>query len=613
LSQYCTDPKELFLLTLTALDWLILLLSFAFVLGIGWKLKSSMKTGSDFLGAGRSLPAWICGLAFAGTSTGALEVVGMGAAGARFGLAAAHFYWLGAIPAMLFLGVFMMPIYYGSKARSVPEFLGLRFDAKTRLVNAALFLAVMVSSAGVSMYIVARVIQGLHWLDWVFRALGYAPQGVFPLSILLSAAVVLAYVLLGGLMASMVNQVLQFFLLVAGFAPMVFLGLRAVGGWSGLKANVPTAYLHTWQGSGSPLGIEMVGLGLGLGFVLAAASFCMDQRVIQTALAAKDVESARKAPLIAALPRLLLPFLLVLPGLIAIALPTPHTTTEERIEGGSIFRTTTVVRPEVEAGLGLVPAKVDPVSKKPMMKASGQAVLDYDMATPNLLVRFLPTGLLGLGLAALLASFMGGMAACVTAFNTVFARDIYEAFLHKDANDAHSLTVGRWAAVGCVLLSIAAALAVFRFNSILDALELAFAVVMAPLVATVLLGMFWKRATGHGAFAGLLAGTGAALLHHGLTLPAEAHPGLHGGWIVALHSYPSDLAQNVWTALFAFSACLLVTVAVSCATTARPEAELRGLVYSLTPRKANKVWWQRPEALAAAILLAAIALNLFFA
>ncbi|MDR3726918.1 MAG: Na+/galactose cotransporter [Terracidiphilus sp.] len=600
-------------MTLTALDWLILLLSFAFVLGIGWKLKSRIKTGQDFLHAGRSLPAWLCGLAFVGASTGALEVVGMGAAGARFGLAAAHFYWLGAIPAMLFLGVFMMPVYYGSKARSVPEFLGLRFDAKTRLLHAVLYLAVMVASAGVSLYLMARALQGLHLFDVLFRIGGLSPQGILPFSIALLAAVVLAYVLLGGLAGAMYNQVLQFFLLVAGFAPVVYLGLRSVGGWSGLQANVPAAYVHTWQGSGSPLGIEMVGLGLGLGFVLAAASFCMDQRVIQTALAAKDVESARKTPLIAAIPRLLLPFLLVLPGLIAIALPTPHTTTEERIVGGSIFRNTTVVRPEAEAGLGLVPAKVDPASGKPAMKANGQPVLDYDMATPNLLLRFLPTGLLGLGLAALLASFMGGMAACVTAFNTVFTRDIYEATLRKDASDARSLAVGRWAAVGSVLLSVGAALAVFRFNSILDALELVFAVVMAPLVATVLLGMFWKRATGHGAFAGLLAGTVAALLHHGLSLPVEAHVGLHGGWIATLHSYPSDLAQNVWTAIFAFVASLLVTVAVSYATTARPEAELCGLVYQLTPQKANKIWWKRPEALAAAILLVVIALNVLFA
>jgi len=601
------------LLTLTALDWLILLLSFAFVLGIAWKLKSRIKTGQDFLGAGRSLPAWICGLAFAGASTGALEVVGMGAAGARFGLAAAHFYWLGAIPAMLFLGVFMTPVYYGSKARSVAEFLGLRFDGKTRLFHAVLYLAVMIASAGISLSLMARVLQGLHLFDVLFRIVGLSPRGFLPILVVFLAAVVLAYVLLGGLVASMYNQVLQFLLLVAGFAPMVFLGLRSVGGWSGLQDDVPASALHAWQGNGSPMGIEMVGLGLGLGFVLAAASFCMDQRVVQTALAAKDVESARKTPMIAAIPRMFLPFLLVLPGLIAIALPTPHTTTEERIAGGSIFRTTTVVQPEAEAGLGLVPAKVDPATGRPMLKASGQAVLDYDMATPNLLLRFLPTGLLGLGLAALLASFMGGMAACVTAFNIVFTRDIYEAFLHKDAGDAHSLKVGRWAAVGCVLLSIGTALAAVQFNSILDALELVFAVVMAPLVATVLLGMFWKRATGHGAFAGLIAGTITALLHHGLTLPTDAHPGLHGGWITVVHSYPSDLAQNVWTALFAFSASLLVTVAVSLATTARPEAELRGLVYQLTSRKANKVWWKRPEALAAAILLAVIVLNLYFA
>jgi SSS family solute:Na+ symporter len=597
LKQYRTDTKELFLLTLTALDWLILLLSFAFVLGIGWKLKSSMKTGPDFLGAGRTLPAWLCGLAFAGASTGALDVIGMGAAGARFGLAAAHFYWLGAIPAMLFLGLFMMPVYYGSKARSVPEFLGLRFDAKTRLINAVLYLAVMVSSAGISLYLMARVMQGLHLFDVLVRLASLPAQGIFPVLVGLLAAVVLAYVLLGGLAGAMYNQVLQFLLLVAGFAPVVFLGLRSVGGWRGLTANVPAGSLHAWQGSGGhPLGMEMVGLGMGLGVVLAAANWCAGQRVIQTALAAKDMESARKAPLIAAIPRLLLPFLLILPGLVAIALPTPRTTTEETVLGGAIYRTTTVVRPEAEAGQGLVPARMDPMTGKPMIAASGQTVLDYDMATPNLLMHFLPTGLLGLGLAALLASFMAGMAACVTAFNTVFTCDIYETWLHKDGSGEHTLAVGRGAAVGGVLLSVGGAFAAVRFNSILDALALVFAVVMAPLAATVLLGMFWKRATGHGAFAGLLAGIAAALLHHGLA-----------------HGDPNDLAQNVWTAIFAFGASLLVTVVVSFLTTARPEAELRELVYGLTPRKANKIWWKRPEALAVAILLAMIALNILFA
>jgi SSS family solute:Na+ symporter len=230
-----------------------------------------------------------------------------------------------------------------------------------------------------------------------------------------------------------------------------------------------------------------------------------------------------------------------------------------------------------------------------------------------MLLRFLPTGLLGLGLTALLASFMSGMAANMTAFNTVVTYDFYQAHLRKGASGRHDLSAGRWATVGGILLSIGTAYAAMRFSSILDAFQLVFAVVMTPLVAPVLLGMFWKRTTGHGAFAGLIAGTGAALLHHGLTLPIEAHPGLHGGWIAVLHQYPSDPAQNFWTAILAFSASVIVTVTVSYATRPRPDAELAGLVYSLTPRPVNKLWWKRPEALAAAILLAAVVLSVFFA
>lgn len=599
----------------TVVDCLIVLLYLAFVLGIGIALKPRTKTGKDFLQAGRSLPAWICGLAFIGAGVGAQEVIGMGAAGARYGFEAVHFYLLDAIPAMLFLGVFMMPLYYGSKARSVPEFLRLRFDEKTRVANACLFAAMAIFSSGLSMYIAARILQALHLFDRLFFALSWTPHGAFLFFVVLFAAIVLVYVFLGGLRGAIYNQVLQFFLLVAGFLPMVLLGLRRLGGWSGLKAAVPAAYLHPWQGvahaGANPMGVEIIGLGMGLAFVLAAAFWCTDMRVIQSALAAKDMQSARRVPLLAAIPKMLLPFLVILPGLVAIGMPTPHSTTEERIEGGAILRTTTVVRPEVEAGNGLVPAKVDPATGRPMIAASGQPVLDYDMATPNMLLHFLPTGLLGLGLTALLASFMSGMAASVTAFNTVFTVDLYQAHLHKGASDEHYLKVGRWATVGGILLSIGAACAAFQFNSILDAFQLIFAVVMAPLVAAVLLGMFWKRATGHGAFAGLLAGSAAALLHHGLTLPIAAYPGLHGGWIAVLHSYPSDLEQNFWTAIFAFAASVIVVVAVSYATRPRPGAELVGLVHSLTPQRVNKLWWKRPEALAAAILLVAIALNLF--
>jgi SSS family solute:Na+ symporter len=500
----------------------------------------------------------------------------------------------------------------------VPEFLRLRFDEKTRALNACSFAAMTVFSSGISMYAMARLIQALHVFDGFFRARGWAPEGIFTFSIVLSAAIVLAYVLLGGLTSAIYNHVLQFFLVVAGLLPMVLLGLRNVGGWSGLKATVPVAFMHEWKGVAhagtNPMGIEGIGLGIGLGVVLGASYWCTDFRVIQTAMASKNMESARRVPLIAAIPGMFLPLLVILPGLLAIGLPTPHTTTVERRIDGAIYRTTTVVRPEVEAGQGLVPAKVDPVTGRPMLTASGEPLLDYDMATPNMLLHFLPTGLLGLGLTALLASLMSGVAANATAFNTVFTYDLYQSYIHTGGSDRHYMAAGRWATVGGMLLSVGTAYAAIHFNNIMDTLQLVFAFVNAPLFATVLLGMFWKRATGHGAFSGLIAGMAAAMLHHGLTLPIEAQTGIHGGWIAVLHDYPSDMAQSFWTAIFAFSANLIVTVVVSLCTRARPEAELVGLVHSLAPRpaRAHLVWWKRPEALAVAVLLMAVALNIFF-
>ena len=603
---------------LTAVDWLIMLLYFVFVLGIGYALKRHMKTSRDFLEAGRALPAWICGLAFMGAGLGGQEAIGMGASSAKYGLESAQFFGIGAIPAMIFVGLFMMPLYYGSKARSVPEFLRLRFDEKTRALNACSFAAMTVFSSGVSMYAMARLMEALHVFDGLFRAQGWAPEGIFTFTIVLSAVVVLAYILLGGLTSAIYNHVLQFFLMVAGLLPLVLLGLRAIGGWSGLKATLPAAYMHEWKGvmhaGSNPVGIEGIGLGVGLGVVLGASYWCSDFRVIQTAMAANSVDSARRAPLIAAVPMIFLPLLLILPGLLAIGLPTPHTTTVERRINGAIFRTTTVVRPEVEAGRGLVPAKTDPVTGKPILTASGEPLLDYDMATPNMLLHFLPTGLLGLGLTALAAGLMSGMAANATAFNTVFTCDLYQSYIYKGGSDGHYLAVGRWATVGGMLLSVGTAYAAIHCNNITDTLLLVFAFVNAPLFATLLLGMFWKRATGHGAFAGLMAGMATAMLHHGLTLPVDVRAGVHGGWIAVLHHYPSDLAQSFWTAIFAFSASLIVTVAMSYCTKARAESELVGLVHSLTPRptRAHIAWWKRPEALAVAVLLGAIALNIFF-
>ena len=606
------------MLNLTSVDWLIMLLYFVFVLGIGFALKRYMKTSKDFFQAGRALPAWICGLAFISANLGAQEVIGMGASGAKYGLETAQFYGIGAIPAMIFVGIFMMPFYYGSKARSVPEFLRMRFDEKTRALNACSFAVMTVFSSGISMYAMARLIQALHVFDGLFHAFGWAPEGIFTFSIILSAVIVLAYIFLGGLTSAIYNEVLQFFLIIAGFLPLVLIGLRNVGGWAGLKASVPAAYMHEWKGvahaSTNPMGIEIIGLGMGLGFVLGSGYWCTDFLVIQTAMASKNMASARRVPLIAAVPKMVFPFLVILPGILAIGLPTPHTTTVVREANGVIYHETNVVSPQAEQGRGLVPAKVNPVTGKPMLTASGQPLLDYDMATPNMLLHFFPTGILGLGLTALLASFMSGMAGNVTAFNTVFTYDLYQSYIHPGGTDKHYMAVGRWATVGGIALSICTAYAAISFNNIMDTLQLVFSFVNAPLFATFLLGMFWKRATGHGAFAGLITGTAAAMLHHGLTLPIEANPGIHGGWITVVHHYPSDMAQNFWGAIFAFSANFIVTIVVSLMTKPKPESELVGLVHSLTPKPeaAHLTWWRRPEALAVAVFLGAVALNIFF-
>jgi SSS family solute:Na+ symporter len=495
----------------------------------------------------------------------------------------------------------------------------LRFDEKTRALNACTFAVMTVFSSGISMYAMARLIQALHVFDGLFRTLGW-PQGwIFTFSIVLSAIIVLCYIFLGGLTSAIYNEVLQFFLIVAGFFPLVLLGLKNVGGWEGLKATLPDAYMHVWKGMGhastNPMGVDIIGIGMGLGFVLSAGYWCTDFLVIQTAMASKNMESARKVPLIAAVPKMFFPFLVIFPGLIAIAVATPHTTTVTRTENGVIYHETSVVSQVASEGKGLIPAKVNPLTGKVMLDASGMPLLDYDMATPNMLLHYFPTGILGLGLTALLASFMSGMAGNVTAFNTVFTYDLYQSYIHKGASDRHYLAVGRWATVGGILLSICTAYAAISFNNIMDTLQLVFSFVNAPLFATFLLGMFWKRTTGHGAFAGLVTGTVAAMVHHGLTLPMEAVPGIHGGWIMVLHRYPSDMAQNFYGAMVAFGSNFIVAVVVSLMTKPRPESELVGLVRSLTkmPSHEHLPWWKRPEALAVAILVMMVVLNIIFA
>ena len=609
-----------------------MLVYFVFVLGIGFALKRYMRTSNDFFLAGRSIPAWVCGLAFISANLGAQEVIGMGASGAKYGIITSHFYWIGAIPAMLFVGIFMMPFYYGSKARSVPEYLRMRFDEKTRAVNAFSFAIMTVFSSGISMYAMALLIQTLGLFH------GLMPDSwIFHVSIILSAIIVLGYIFLGGLTSAIYNEVLQFFLIVAGFTPLVWVGLRNVGGWQGIKEKLPETMTHSWRGmahaSTNSLGVEWVGLAMGLGFVLSFGYWCTDFLVIQRAMAADSEVSARRVPIIAAVPKMFFPFLVILPGLIAVSV-TSHmpgagstmTAQTQRAEvknpdGTLAGQSPSAISTESKTPLdeahptGIIPVKTDPLSGKPVMNADGTPTYNYDLAIPVMLLHFFPTGILGLGLTALLASFMSGMAGNVTAFNTVWTYDIYQAYINKKGSDAHYLWMGRMATVGGILLSIAAAYAATSFNNIMDALQLIFSLVNAPLFATFLLGMFWKRTTGTGAFTGLLAGTGAALLHHGLSLPADATPGIHGAWIHLVHTYPSDMAQNFWTAIFAFSVNLIVTAIVSLMTTPKPEAELVGLVYSLTPKPVDThlTWWQKPATLAIAVLVILVALNLVFA
>jgi SSS family solute:Na+ symporter len=563
---------------LGTIDYAILIVYFGFVLGIGWVLRRHIKSSEDFFLSGRSIPTWIAGLAFLSANLGAQEVIGMAASGAKYGMMTSHFYWVGAIPAMVFVGVFMMPFYYGSRARSVPEYLRLRFDEKTRGFNAISFAVMTVFSSGISMYALAKLLELV--LGWNFHA-----------SVVLSAVIVLAYIFLGGLTSAIYNEVLQFFLIVLGFLPLVLLGLKDVGGWSGLTEKLvpvatgagyaPGAWSSSWAHLGSadanPMGVEWFGMMMGLGFVLSFGYWCTDFLVIQRAMAAKSMNAARRTPLVAAVPKMFFPLLVIVPGMIAIGLHASRG--------------------------GFLPLGAD-------------GTPNYNLAIPALLAHYLPTGLLGLGLTALMASFMSGMAGNVTAFNTVWTYDIYQSYVRPGQTDRHYLRMGHAATVFGIGASVAAAYATTRFNNIMDMLQLVFAFVNAPLFATFLLGMFWRRATGHGAFFGLLLGTLGAAVHHGLTLPAGAAPGLKGAFLgAALHTYPSEMAQNFWTAIVAWTTCFTATILISLLTRRnKTDDELRGLVYALTPREsdAGLAWYRRPAALGAVVLGLTLVLNILF-
>ena len=549
-------------MTLRAIDYVSLIIYFAFVLGIGWLAKRKISTSEDFLTSGHSVPVWITSLAFIAANLGAQEMIGMCASGAKYGIMTAQFYWLGAVPAMLFVGLFMMPFYYGSRARSVPEYLKLRFDEKTRGLNAITFAVMTIFSSGISMYALGLLFELV--LGWSFTN-----------SVLLSAAIVLIYTLLGGLTSAIYNEVVQFFLIVLGFAPLSILAIQKAGGWDGLKAHLQPVMLHTWRYSvhanENPMGISLFVLVAGLGFVLSFGYWCTNFLVIQRAMAAETMHGARQTPLVAAFPKIFMPFVVILPGVAAVALMS------------------------MSSGYTI-----------PLKPTGGY---NYDLVLTTLMAKFYPSGMLGIGLTALMASFMSGMAGNVTAFNTVFTYDIYQSYIRRTAPDSHYLWIGRVTTVVGVALSIATAYLATAFNNIMDFLQLVFAFVNAPLFATFLLGMFWKRTTSNGAFWGLLTG----LIGGGLTLGLTVAEG-KGGWIDPLYQFSSSMAQNFWIAIISWCTCLVVTVLVTLVTKPKPENELHNLVYGVTdiPHEAGVVWYKRPAPLAAVVIIVLVIVNLIY-
>jgi SSS family solute:Na+ symporter len=643
------------------IDYTILIAYVAFVLGIGWALARYMKTSSDFLTSARSIPTWVTGLAFISANLGALELVGMAASGAKYGIATAHFYWVGAIPAMIFLAVFMMPFYYGSKARSVPEYLKMRFDERVRALNSVAFAVMTIFASGISMNALAKLLNQL--LGWNYNF------GLFVCS-----GVVLLYVLKGGLTSAIYTEVLQFFMIVLGFAPVVYLGLKDVGGWGAMNHSLQAvavnpsalylkdpgisyasnAWTSAWQPvlagpAHNPMGVDWFAMIFGLGFVLSFGYWCTNFLVVQRAMAAKNMTAARNTPLVAAIPKMFFPFLVIVPGMIAVALtsmpdkdyriPPPIISQANYDKAIAAVKSAGVPdaaavkavgdalghKVDSEKILSLVAAnKTGQLTTTQIQQGLYNSIAEnyYDGVILSLVKKYCPPGLLGLALTALLASFMSGMAGNVTAFNTVFTYDLYQAYFAKDKSDKHYFFAGKVVTVVGIVLSIGAAYFASMYDNAMDIIQLVFGFVNAPLFATFLLGMFWKRTTGTGAFLGLFGGIAGSAIFHALTtvssnLDAAGHVvnGMKGGYLKVVEIFPSEMAQNFWLAAFAFIVCFTLTVVISLATArTKTDADLKGLVYSLTPKIVdnNQPWYLRPAIVGVVLLIACVILNLIF-
>jgi SSS family solute:Na+ symporter len=548
----------------STVDYVILGIYFIVVLGIGFVARLAIKTDLDFFLSGRSLPAWITGLAFIAANLGALEILGQAANGAQYGVAAVHYYWLGAVPAMVFLGIVMMPFYYGAKVRSVPEYLRLRFNEATHAFNAATFAIATVLISGVNLFALALIIHLM--LGWSIA-----------LAILIAAALVLVYITLGGLTSAIYNEVLQFFVIVAALLPLTLVALHAVGGVNGLINRVRhfkplgEAGLHAWRGLGihhvtNPLMSDWVGIVFGLGFVLGFGYWTTNFAEVQRALSARNMSASRRTPLIGAFPKIFLPAIIILPGLIAVV---------------------------TVKGLGV-----------------GSALgMQYNTAIPHLIGNYLPEGMLGLAVTGMLAAFMAGVAANVTAFNTVVTYDLIQAYFAKDRDSAYYLRAGRLVTIGGILISIATAFIAKGYSNIMNYIQTLFSIFNAPLFATFIIAMFWRRATAWGGFFSLVAGTAAAYAVNRLN---AYHTIFHFG---------SALSASFWQAIIAFLVDAAVMVAVSLVTKPKPTEELRGLVWGLTraqepeenqdPR--DKLWWRSPALLGGVAIALVVVLNIIFA
>ena len=543
-------------------DWLIIALYFAFIVGLGIYLKRYTRSEEDFFLAGRRNSAWVAGLAFLSANLGALELLGMTGNTFKYGMFVAHFYWIGAIPAMLFLGIYMMPFYYSSRIKSVPGYLKLRFDEKTRVLNGFSFALMTLLVSGINLYAMALVLHTFVGWDW-------------NVSMWASAITVAVYVTLSGLLSAIFTEIIQFFLIWFGLFLVSALGLVEIGGMKQVMARIPEAFSKLWSTSGDPslngMAITWAGIVMGLGFVLSFGYWTTDFLVVQRAFSAKNLRSARMTPILASFFKMAVPFLVIMAGLIALALSR------------------------------------DPQSGFQLMSDGGK--VNYDSALPLLIARYFPRGLVGLGVTALLAGFMAGQAGNISAFNTVWTYDIYKSVINRKASPIHLLWMGRAATIVGIGISVLTAYWAKSMPTIMDYMQAIFSWVNAPLFATMLLGMFVKWITPNGAFWGLIAGMGSSI-----TLYLGVKFNFISTRLITLSSVSSDMAANFWRAWWAWLICFVVTIVISLFTKPKPERELVGMVKGLTKEAPEEgiAWYRKPAFYAVLSLIVLIVLNVLF-